>query len=154
MMTLNNFETFCPPEILERGMKYYSEGLIYSFEAIDPLHFSAIVVGTDPYAVTVKLDDFRRIQALHCTCPLDLGAVCKHKVAVLQKVREMKRGMAVQSDDRLGSLREKLLHMNKAALAEFVVAAASRNLEARREIFAMAELPDVWDPERFWIGEI
>lgn len=154
MIALNNFEAFCPDEILERGKNYHDQGLIYSFEAVDPFHFSAIVIGSDPYAVSVELDDFRNIRSLHCTCPFDLGAICKHKVAVLHRVRDFKSGIKTESDHNLARLREDLARMSKNELIEFILNVASKKLEARQTIFAEAQVKDVWDPERFWIGDV
>lgn len=153
MIPLRNFEAFCPDVILERGQSYYEQGLIYSFEALDPFRFSAIVVGTDPYAVHVELDDLRNIRELHCTCPYDLGAICKHKVAVLHRVREYKIGTNTESNHNFARLNEELARMSKAKLIDLIMGAAARDLQARQTLFSMAEVRDVWDPERFWIGD-
>lgn len=154
MIALKNFESFCPDEILDRGKSYYEQGLIYSFEAVDPFRFSAIVIGSDPYAVSVELDDFRNIRSLHCTCPFDLGAICKHKVAVLHRVREFKSGTNTESDHNLARLGEELAGMSKSELMDFILNVASKKLEARQTIFSEAQVKDVWDPERFWIGDL
>lgn len=154
MIPLDKFESYCPDEILDRGEAYYNEGLIYTFEALDPFRFAAIVVGTDPYAVSVELDEQKNITELNCTCPFDLGAICKHKVAVLHKVRDYKDEKLTSTDQHLTALSEKLEHMNKGELVDFIIHAASNNLDARQTLFSNAGVKDVWDPEVFWMGDI
>ncbi len=152
MVTLENFESYCQEPILERGQNYYKEGLIYTFESLGDGRYSSIVIGTDPYAVNVEVDENGVVEELHCTCPYDLGAICKHKVAVLHRIRDFLSGGNAHSDGHLRALRKELSGYSKADLLDMIMHAASVNLEARRMLFGEADVEDGWDPEVFWIG--
>lgn len=152
MVTLENFESYCQDPILERGQNYYNEGLIYTFEALGNGRFSSIVIGTDPYAVTVEVDENGTVEELHCSCPFDLGAICKHKVAVLHRIRDFLNGANATSDGYLQALKSDLSGYSKTDLLDMIVHAASVNLEARRMLFSEVEVQDGWDPEVFWTG--
>lgn len=152
MVTLENFESYCQDPILERGQNYYKEGLIYTFESLGDGRFSSIVIGTDPYAVNVEVDENGTVEELHCTCPFDLGAICKHKVAVLHRIRDYLNGANTHSDAHLQALRKELAGYSKADLLDMIMHVASVNLESRRKLFEEADVKDGWDPEVFWIG--
>lgn len=86
MMTLENFESYVPYKILQRGMEYFEEGRVYGQEETDDGEWHAEVEGTETYEVEVLLCD-NDVVSTYCDCPFD-GDICKHVVAVLLAIRE------------------------------------------------------------------
>ena len=79
---LNSFEQYIDETILKRGFQYFKKGLVHEPEELMKGDYEAIVDGTEPYTVnlTIKND----VVTEHvCTCPYDIGPVCKHVAAVL-----------------------------------------------------------------------
>jgi|GEM_PF-1107316 len=79
---IGEFEQHIEEKILQRGLSYFRNNCVEELEETSPGEFTAIVVGTEPYDVTVSLKK-GMIEAYECTCPYDFGPVCKHVVAVL-----------------------------------------------------------------------
>jgi len=91
-ITLENFETTINPVIVRRGKEYFCDNALTSLEQIKTGEWSASVEGSEIYKVQVLLKDADVISCL-CSCPYDLGPVCKHVVAVLLAIREkLKKG--------------------------------------------------------------
>lgn len=88
MITLNNFESFVPYQILERGEDYYETGAVSELEETSPEEWTATVEGTDTYNVEISLAG-EEIESWYCDCPYD-GEICKHVVATLLAIREDK----------------------------------------------------------------
>lgn len=90
-MNLDNFQKEIDDVIVERGWNYYQDDCIKSIVYEQGLNiYSAIVAGTDDYNVTVELKD-KEVLALSCDCPYDMGPFCKHQVAVLYKLKEIRK---------------------------------------------------------------
>ncbi|WP_426449627.1 SWIM zinc finger family protein [Paenibacillus sp. S-38] len=51
--------------------------------------YTARVEGSEYYEVEIELNDGGTVVDWDCTCPYDLGPVCKHQVAVLYELRDM-----------------------------------------------------------------
>jgi hypothetical protein len=79
---LNSFEQYINGTVLKRGFQYFKKGLVHEPEELMKGEFEAIVDGTEPYTVnlTIKNDV---VTEYVCTCPYDIGPVCKHVAAVL-----------------------------------------------------------------------
>ena len=79
---LNSFEQNIDETILKRGFQYFKKRLVHEPEELMKGEYEAIVDGTEPYTVnlTIKNDV---VTEYVCTCPYDMGPVCKHVVAVL-----------------------------------------------------------------------
>ncbi len=79
---LTEFEQHIDETILKRGFQYFKKGLVNEPEEIAPGEYEAIVEGTEPY--TVQLTIKNEVITEHvCSCPYDMGPVCKHVVAVI-----------------------------------------------------------------------
>jgi len=79
---LTEFEQYIDKIILKRGLQYFNKDLVNEPEEIGPGEYEAIVEGTEPYTVhpTIK----NKVITEHiCSCPYDMGPVCKHVVAVI-----------------------------------------------------------------------
>ncbi|HUW93719.1 MAG TPA: SWIM zinc finger family protein [Bacteroidales bacterium] len=79
---LPHFEQFINEKILSRGLSYFKNGLVTSFEELSPGEFEAEVEGTEDYDVRLTVRN-NKLTGYSCTCPYDYGTVCKHIVAVL-----------------------------------------------------------------------
>lgn len=79
---LNSFEQYIDETILKRGFQYFKKGLVHEPEELTQGEYEAIVEGTEPYTVnlTIKNDV---VTEYVCTCPYDMGPVCKHVAAVI-----------------------------------------------------------------------
>ena len=57
----------------------------------------AVVLGSEEYNVSMSVDSDGVIHHHRCTCPYDMGEFCKHEVAVLYRLRELRNAAAKQS---------------------------------------------------------
>ena len=79
---LTEFELHIDETILNRGLQYFKKGLVSEPEEVAPGEYEAIVEGTESY--TVQLTIKNEVITEHvCSCPYDMGPVCKHVVAVV-----------------------------------------------------------------------
>ena len=79
---LTEFEQIIDETILKLGLQYFKKGLVDEPEEITPGEYEAIVKGTDEYLVELTINN--QIITQHaCSCPYDMGPVCKHVVAVI-----------------------------------------------------------------------
>lgn len=79
---LNEFEQLIDETILKRGLAYFKGGAITDFSEVSNGEYEALVSGTEDY--TVQLEVKNNVVIEHnCDCPYDMGAVCKHIVAVI-----------------------------------------------------------------------
>ena len=82
IIPLNEFEQVIDEIILKRGLTYFKDGAITDFSEFSNGEYEASVSGTEEY--TVQLEIRNNIITEHnCDCPYDIGAVCKHVVAVI-----------------------------------------------------------------------
>lgn len=79
---LNQFELYIDETILKRGLSYFKNGNVHEPEEITTGEFEAIVEGTEDYTVEMKINN-GIVEEYVCSCPYDMGPVCKHVVAVL-----------------------------------------------------------------------
>ncbi len=79
---LNEFEQLIDETILKRGLACFKGGAITDFSEISNGEYEAIVSGTEDYTVQLVVENNTIIEH-NCDCPYDMGAVCKHVVAVI-----------------------------------------------------------------------
>ncbi len=93
---LTEFELHIDETILNRGLQYYKKGLVNEPEEVAPGEFEAIVEGTELY--TVQLAIKNEVITEHvCSCPYDMGPVCKHVVAVIFHLLQNELDLKVKS---------------------------------------------------------
>lgn len=85
MMTLDNFESYVPYKIWQRGEEYYESGAVTELEKLSDGEWSATVEGTDEYEVEISVED-GIVTSWYCDCPYE-GEVCKHVVATMLTIR-------------------------------------------------------------------
>jgi uncharacterized Zn finger protein len=96
---LDQFEQIIDDTILKRGLQYFRKGLVEEPEELSHGEFEAIVLGSEPYRVTVTIRD-GEVTNHTCSCPYDMGPVCKHVVAVLFVLQEESLGLLERYADR------------------------------------------------------
>ena len=111
-MTLGNFCDFVPSRIWWRGEEYYSSGAIISIEESLSGEWRAVVEGTYDYNVRIVTDG-DEILEWECDCPYDGGDICKHVVAVVMAIRNIK------TDDSENGLLKKPRSINGAKAAKW-----------------------------------
>ena len=93
---LTEFELHIDETILNHGLQYYKKGLVNEPEEIAPGEYEAIVEGTEPY--TSQLTIKNEVITEHvCSCPYDMGPVCKHVVAVIFHLLQNELDLKVKS---------------------------------------------------------
>lgn len=81
-ISLNRFDEYIDDVILKRGLAYFRKGKVHEPEEVGPGEYETIVEGTEAY--TVRLVVANEVVTEHvCSCPYDMGPVCKHVAAVL-----------------------------------------------------------------------
>ncbi|NQV02321.1 MAG: SWIM zinc finger family protein, partial [Bacteroidia bacterium] len=94
---LDQFEQVIDEVILKRGLTYYRKGLVEGPQELSPGLFEAIVEGNELYRVTVTIN--KGVVTRHtCTCPYDMGPVCKHVVALLFALQEEELDLPKQKE--------------------------------------------------------
>lgn len=85
-ISLAKFESGIDTVIISRGHDYFSNGAVRDLSQIKDGAWAASVDGTETYSVRIilKSDD---LVDWSCSCPFDMGPICKHTVAVLYKLR-------------------------------------------------------------------
>ncbi len=111
-MTLGNFCDFVPSRIWWRGEEYYSSDAIISIEESLSGEWRAVVEGTYDYNVRIVTDG-DEILEWECDCPYDGGDICKHVVAVVMAIRNIK------TDDSENGLLKKPRSINGAKAAKW-----------------------------------
>src|SRR3972149_3489517 len=92
-ITLSNFESVIDHALVKRGRKYWQHRLVQDLEEIEDGKWTAQVEGTQVYEVRISISD-DAVTDYNCTCPYDLGPVCKHEVAMLYAIQERLSGVA------------------------------------------------------------
>lgn len=93
---LSSFEHHIEEVILKRGLAYFKKGHIEAFEELSPGEFECVVVGTEAYTVRLRLEQGNVVDYV-CSCPYDLGAVCKHIAASIFYLLQGELGLTVDS---------------------------------------------------------
>lgn len=81
------FEQYMDETILNRGYQYFKKGLVAMPEQIARDEYEAVVEGTEDYTVRIRIKN-DSILEYSCTCPYDMGPVCKHVVAVIFELQQ------------------------------------------------------------------
>lgn len=150
-ISLSKFESAIDIQIVSRGHGYFSNGAVSSLKQIKDDSWVAYVDGTERYKIRVILkgDD---VVDYSCSCPYDLGPVCKHIVAVLYKLRNRlysqnkKSGKTEKSSKTKRettpheSLEQTLSHMPRKSLEKIILEYAVREPEIADYIFAKKTL--------------
>jgi len=79
---LDHFEHSIEPSILKKGLSYFKNNKVVDFDEVSKGQFEATVEGTEGYTVQIQINNGAIVEKI-CSCPYDIGPVCKHIAAVL-----------------------------------------------------------------------
>ena len=129
---MENWKSLFRPHILQRGLDYYEEGAVVSFDKTES-GYRAEVEGTEDYEVEIEIQD-GEITDLYCSCPYaDDGNCCKHMAAVLYAVdngEPSETGAQNPSDmrnERISGLQKIVADIPEKELRELVVSLADND---------------------------
>lgn len=135
MLTLQNFETYLSPAIVQRGQQYYRQNAVAWLEEIELNTWQAEVEGSATYQVDLTLKNKDEISAYSCDCPYD-GSTCKHAVAVFFALRheqqkpKSKQAKASAKKDGFHNLLQKI---SLPEYQEFIRRYATRDKDFKTE---------------------
>jgi hypothetical protein len=130
-MNISNFENFIDPVILSRGEKYFSDGAIASLRA-DKNTYIAYINGTRRYKIRAEMTNSGDILDMRCTCPFDMGPICKHQVALMYAVRDFQKNGAIPVDATMDALQK----LSKEELISIISDMSNADLKISRMIKA------------------
>jgi hypothetical protein len=81
-ISLDEFEQQIDETILKRGLQYFKKGYVTGVDELGGGEYEAVVEGSEDYVVNLSVKNGIVEDAI-CTCPYDMGPVCKHVAAVL-----------------------------------------------------------------------
>jgi uncharacterized Zn finger protein len=147
-ISLQNFESQIDEVILDRGLSYWENGNVVELEQTGKGKFEAIVSGNEDYEVNITLAN-DNVLDFNCTCPYDMGPVCKHIVAVLfalqkgnlQGIKELKtknknNGKISQKQALKKQFENILLRLDKNELAGWIRTWAEKDEKFRNYFIA------------------
>ncbi len=105
---IDNFEHEVESVIVQRGRRYYRSGAVTECTEEDG-EVTAEVLGSENYRVRMEIDDDGTIGSHRCSCPYDYGEFCKHEVAVLYYLRDVRKKAAhkAEVEDIVADLKQK-----------------------------------------------
>ncbi|NTW56482.1 MAG: hypothetical protein HGB20_05495 [Chlorobiaceae bacterium] len=89
---LNRFDEYIDDTMPKRGLAYFRKGKVHEPEETGPGKYKAVVEGTETYTVKLVIANGTVTEHL-CSCPYDMGPVCKHVAAVLFHLQQDTPGM-------------------------------------------------------------
>jgi hypothetical protein len=95
---VNEFEEYIEEKILRRGLSYFKNGNVNDVEEITPGVYEAVVNGSEDYLVNLTIEKGKIIE-YDCSCPYDMGPVCKHIAAVIFHLQEDKLNLTNEHFD-------------------------------------------------------
>jgi len=90
------FEQYIDEPILKRGLQYFKKGYVNDPEEIGPGEYEAIVEGTEDYTVRIKIKNDVIVDNA-CTCPYDMGPICKHTAALIFYLQKEELNLQVKA---------------------------------------------------------
>jgi uncharacterized Zn finger protein len=140
---LSQFEQYIDEAILKRGLSYFTKGYVSEVEETASGVYEAIVSGSEDYSVGMEVQS-GNITSCVCSCPYDMGPVCKHIVSVLfylqqdvldagiQTIHIAKKKNSNQKKKGAGELVNELLkQLTAEELIDFIRTTAKTNREFR-----------------------
>src|SRR3989338_6304096 len=84
---LSKFESVIDSVIVSRGEEYFANNAVSGLKKLKTGEWIAWVQGTEEYKVNIQMKG-DIVYGHSCSCPYDLGTVCKHVAAVLFALRK------------------------------------------------------------------
>lgn len=89
---LNSFEQEIDSVILDRGYKYFRMNAIVEYTELAGGKVEAVVAGSENYFIQLTIGNDESVEHI-CSCPYDLGPVCKHVAAVIFYMKQSELGI-------------------------------------------------------------
>src|SRR3989338_2024190 len=142
-ISLERFESTIDERIVNRGSEYFADGAVGGLKQIKDGVWVASVEGTEKYKVRINLKG-DEVAEHSCSCPYDLGPVCKHIVAVLYELRDQQYGQKKRIESSKKSSKNKSPKKPQASLEEIISQMPRASLNALLLDYAGRE-PDLID---------
>lgn len=94
-ITLSKFESVLDSVIVRRGEEYFCNSAVNGLKQLKAGEWIASVEGTEIYKVRIQFKG-DTVYGHSCSCPYDLGPVCKHVTAVLFALRKTAKPKSVE----------------------------------------------------------
>ena len=132
-MNLKDFERVVDVKIHGRGITYYENDQVIDVDQIEQGEYCATVIGSENYAVSIKINKDLDVLELECDCPYDWGT-CKHEVAMMYYVREHDLFNKPIVTGPLHEIKTKLEEMEKPELIGIMLNLYKKKRLIKREI--------------------
>ncbi len=154
-MALSHFNKYVyahgTEEVIRRGKKIYAIGFAELIEYDDLFSTAVFRVKDDHYSTVYKVN----IQKVHdkngislrCSCPYNLGDICRHEVASLFQMQELVDSGRLHSADKTFDQRHTIAKMNKIDIRTIRMLCSEQTLEEAEEFlrFKNAEIESAKD---------
>lgn len=164
---LNRFDECIDQPILKRGLTYFRNGQVSEPVEGAPGEFEAVVAGAELYTVQLVIERGEVVEHV-CSCPYDMGPVCKHVAAVLFSLRKDELGLKVKkaSTNSAGAKKtskrktvaervDALLEaVDPGDLKQFVREQASQSVQFRNLVLATFATPDSGESKSFYTQQL
>ena len=157
-MILKPWKKLFSPQILSRGWEYYDAELV-TIDSMDEEYIEATVEGTEPYEVTIVLEN-GSVRDMSCSCPYAAdGKNCKHMAAVLYTVAEEKdedylSAYKEQADAEKEKLEKELDSLTEEQLRALLLQAALRHQDVQDRIAWTGQKEAGAAAKKAWAEEI
>jgi hypothetical protein len=161
---LSQFENHIDETILKRGLSYFKKGLVLELSNISTNEYEAIVRGTEDYTVrlTIKNDVITKSV---CSCPYDMGPVCKHTVAVIFEMQKDILGLKTKppkttdahikkSKTTVDKIAELLENISHDELKNFVYEQSVQDKKFRNMLLVSFVLPSEKEASIFYAKQV
>ncbi len=146
IIDLNTFEQTIDPTILKRGLTYFKQGKVISVEHYADSEVCATIQGSDElYTTRLKIEGDNIVESC-CSCPYDLGPVCKHVAALIFYLKQDELGIKAKTtpnkkaktsaQTKQDAIKKTLESVTKEQLTEYVEYLCSQNRTIRQEFLS------------------
>ena len=132
----SSWKDWFEPRILSRGYDYYRSGAVSDVSETED-GYEATVEGSEPYTVSVSIEDGELVDA-ECDCPYsEDGNYCKHEAALLYYLSSKKAKENKQEDSgHIDDVENVINNLDESQLRCLLLEAARKNKALRDELFA------------------
>ena len=126
-------------EVIRRGKKIHSSGYVELVEQDELMHSVTFRVKDDSYStfykVSIQKYDDPKILSVRCTCPYNLGDICRHEAAALFQLQDLiDRNLLTSDNIVIYDQRHTIVKMKFIDLKNIKMLAGQDNYDAREEI--------------------
>ncbi len=142
-VTYMNFIKLANEKTIWRGLDYYEENKVISWEKIDSNTYSGMVAGSNDNEYLVFIDIAKPIfSSCECPCAEENGGICKHMIALYFTVKPKAAAKFLEDQDELEGEEESDLERQHERIKEYINRLSKAEL--RQELFdALIELEDL-----------